>query len=179
MDCSGSSAPDHGSHPKHWSRRCLCARSVLSQNHPLLCLQLSSTKDDEQMQPKGGSRVQCVPPGSWDYGMEHGVGVHPPYLPAPGTAGAARGLPEGTGSPFALCWGHQCPFPEPAPLVVTACQTALCCLACISVQLPAVALGPGCAQGTHSIRQQALSAAGGQPVPGTGTGALSVGRGRC
>lgn len=101
------------------------------------------------------------------------------HLPAPGTAGTARGLPEGMWALLALCWGHHCPFPTPDPLVVTAHQTARCCLACISLQLPAVALGPGCPQGMHSIRQTALSTAGGQPAPGTGTGALSVGRGRC
>lgn len=179
MDPFGSSAPDHGSHLKHWPCRCFCARSVLSQNHPLLCLQLSSAKNDEQMQPKGGSRVQCVPPGSWEYEMEHGMGVHHSHLPAPGTAGTARGLPEGMWALLALCWGRHCPFPTPNSLVVTARQTARCCLACISLQLPAVVLGPGCPQGMHSIRQTALSAAGGQPVPGTGTGALSVGRGRC
>lgn len=49
-----------GSHPKCWPHSCFHAIKCSQPKCPsaLLCLQLSSTKDDEQMQPEGGSRVQ-------------------------------------------------------------------------------------------------------------------------
>ena len=106
-----------------------------------------------------------------------GVGVSHSYPPALWRCwhckGPARRL-------FLRCAGvTTAPSPTLTPTLITACQTALRCLAHISVQLPAVASGPGCPRGMHGIRQPSPSTAGGQPVPGTGTGELSVGTGRC